>query len=260
VLGAIAFGNACLDELPAARGQFGQALLLLGGCWCGGGLHRLGESRKHSSVDGIGFGALPLGAGEVAYPACFQDGNQDVGGMENAHDRLFVAASGFTDDMNLGMGTEEFKEFGMTLGIIGEEEETALKMKLQRGLGNIEADVEDDGVVLTHTCDNASRVCVEQTRSSNGSSLDQRADVERAPRRITLQAYARRKRSRVGHRPAPCRGRGDPSLASSLKETKWTILYIQDAEARRGKISIPATNIPLTLPLRASAVKIGSPL
>ena len=44
----------------------------------------------------------------------------------------------------------------MAFGIIGESLRLTGQVKLQRELGNIEADVEDNRVVLTHTCKDTS--------------------------------------------------------------------------------------------------------
>jgi hypothetical protein len=54
------------------------------------------------------------------------------------------------------------------------------EVELQRGLGNIEADMQDGGVVLTHTCKDTSRAGCRPARSCNGSSLDQLANTEHA--------------------------------------------------------------------------------
>ena len=40
----------------------------------------------------------------------------------------------------------------MAFGVIGHEMETASQMQLQRELGNVEADIQDVDIVLTHTC------------------------------------------------------------------------------------------------------------
>jgi hypothetical protein len=45
-----------------------------------------------------------------------------------------------------------FEKLGVAFGIIGQEVETAGEMKLQSELGNIEADIQAVGIVLTHTC------------------------------------------------------------------------------------------------------------
>src|SRR6478672_10517138 len=125
----------------------------------------------------------------------------------------------------------------MTFGIVGQAVRFFGQIELQRGLGNVEADVEDGGVVLTHTCVNTSR------DGCRAEALKQRFEfrtmgrAERALRRITLRAYARRDRSRARRRPPACRREGDSSLSSALQRTKWTVSKIQDAEAAedRGK-------------------------
>ena len=60
-------------------------------------------------------------------------------------------------------------------------------MELQRELGNIEADMEDGGVVLTHTCKDTSPGDRWSPCSSNGSSLGQWARAKHAGERITSQ-------------------------------------------------------------------------
>src|SRR5580765_2130534 len=118
----------------------------------------------------------------------------------------------------------------MTFGIVGQAVRFFGQIELQRGLGNVEADVEDGGVVLTHTCVNTSR------DGCRAEALKQRFEfrtmgrAERALRRITLRAYARRDRSRARRRPPACRREGDSSLSSALQRTKWTVSKIQDAE------------------------------
>ena len=159
----------------------------------------------------------------MAHASSLDNRNRDAGGMEGSHHGLFIAAGGLAHDLYPGVRTEKFEESTMTFGVIGQEVRVAWQVKLQGGLGNVQASVEDSRVVLTHTCGNTSRVRAERTRSSNGSSLDQRAGVERAPRRITHRAYARRKRPHVRHRLAACRRPGDPSLVPASSRTKWTI-------------------------------------
>ena len=73
----------------------------------------------------------------------------------------------------------------MALGVIGQGVKTVRKVQLQRELGNIEADVEDNGIVLTHTCKDTSPGDRWSPCSSNGSSLGQRARAKHARGRIT---------------------------------------------------------------------------
>jgi hypothetical protein len=62
---------------------------------------------------------------------------------------------------------------------------TACEMQLQRKLGNIEADMEDGSVVLTHTYKDTSPGDWQSPCSSNGSSLGQWARTKHAEERIT---------------------------------------------------------------------------
>ena len=71
-----------------------------------GGLERCAIGRKHGGINGIGLGALALGAGEVADAASFNDADGQAGGVEGAHDGLFVTAGGFADDMGVGMAAQ----------------------------------------------------------------------------------------------------------------------------------------------------------
>jgi len=105
--------------------------------------------------------------------------------MEDAHDRLFVTAGGFANDVRMGMTAQAFEELGVTFGVIGQEVETAREMQLQSELGNVEAGIQDVGIVLTHTCGIRATMVFRLSCSSNGSSLGQWAQVERALRRIT---------------------------------------------------------------------------
>lgn len=152
MFGVVAFNDKQLDDLAAALGEIGQLLLLRRGWGGGGGLERRAIFGQHGGVNRIGLGALALGAGEVADAPGLDDADRNVRGMEDADDGLFVTAGGFANEVRVGMRPQVFEELGVTFGVIGEEVETASEMELQRELGNIEADVEDVWVVLTHTC------------------------------------------------------------------------------------------------------------
>jgi hypothetical protein len=236
VFGAIALSDPGGDELAAAGRKLGQSLLLLGGRGRGCGSQRHSKGCEDGGIDRIGFGTLALSACEVAHPSSFHNRDGNACSVECAHDQLFVTAGGFTNDLRMRERAQEFEQLNVTFGIIVQAVKTALEMQLQCGLGNVQAGVEDGDVVLTHTCGNASHDDLELSCSSNGSSLDQRADVERAPRRITQRAYARRKRSRADLCLAACRRPGNSSLASSFSRTKWTIFQIQGAEIKSNAI------------------------
>ena len=151
MVGPVGFHGAGVDELAAALGDIGQALLL-GRSGHGGGRFKgaaiLGEDR---GIDGIGFGPLALGAGEVADPGGFDNGDGEVGGLHRADHGLLIAAGGFADEVGARVGPEQLEELGVTSAVIGEGVELAGEVELQRKLGNIQADIEDRRVVHTHT-------------------------------------------------------------------------------------------------------------
>jgi hypothetical protein len=185
MLGAIVFGGTGVDELAAALGHIGQPLLVGRNCWRGRGLERGAITGEDGAINRVGFGALALGAGEIADPARFDNAHRDVRSLQSTHDRLFVAAGGFADDVGAWLGSEEFEDLGVTFRVIGQGVETTGQMELQRKLGNIEADMEDGSVVLTHTCKDTSPGDWRSPCSSNGSSLGQWARAKHAGERIT---------------------------------------------------------------------------
>jgi len=75
-----------------------------------------------------------VGAGEIADPARFDNGHWEVRSLQSAHDRLFVAAGGFADDVGAWLGSEEFEDLGVTFRVIGQGVETTGQMELQRNL------------------------------------------------------------------------------------------------------------------------------
>ena len=143
MLGMVAFHRQHLEELAAALGEAGQLLLLGRGRGGGRRLERRAVGGQHGSVNRIGLGALALGAGEITNPPSFDNADRDVCGVEDAHDRLFVTTGGFANEVDVGMRSQMFEQLGVTFGIIGQEVKTACEMELQRGLGNVEADMEE---------------------------------------------------------------------------------------------------------------------
>lgn len=146
---------------------------------------------------------------------------------------MFIAAGGFADKVGVGMGAKPFNELSVAFGIIGDAVGLAGQIDLQRGLGNIKADVEDRGVVLTHTCKNTSPGGQRPPYSSNGSSLGQRARAERA----TRAHYATRRMPgrNVSARTIPCpvaTGQRIPSWQKTGLLPRRTFLKIQATVAR----------------------------
>jgi len=92
MVGAVGFHGAGVDELAAALGHGGQ-LPLLGrkpGRWLGFEVGAI--VREDGGIDGIGFGALALGTGEVTDTAGFDNADGEVSGLEDLDHRLFIAA------------------------------------------------------------------------------------------------------------------------------------------------------------------------
>ena len=152
VLGVVAFVGKELQELATALGQVGQLLLLGRSRWCGGWLEGCPIGGQHGGIYGIGLGPLALGAGEVTDTPGFNNANGNTHRVEHPHTWLFITTDGFANNMSLGMAAEEFEELSVAPGIIGQGMKTTREVELQRALGNIEADIEEVVIVLTHTC------------------------------------------------------------------------------------------------------------
>ena len=120
LLGMVAFDSQQLDELAAPLGEISQLLLLWRGRGAGGGLELRPVFGEHGGVNWIGLGALALGASEVADASGFHDADRDAGGVEDAHDGLFVAAGGFADDLGVGMNPQKLEQLRVSLVIVGQ--------------------------------------------------------------------------------------------------------------------------------------------
>jgi hypothetical protein len=103
------------------------------------------------------------------------------------------------------------------------------QIDLQRGLGNIKADVEDRRIVLTHTCNNTSPGDQRSPCSSNGSSLGQKARAKQAPK--TPHATRRRQGRDVSTRTVIWEE--DPSSANK------DVLKIQGRAYPRAVVRFP---------------------
>jgi hypothetical protein len=109
---------------------------------------------------------------------------------------------------------------GVTFAVISQGVKTACEVQLQRKLGNVEADIEDRCIVLTHTCRIRATIIFELSCSNNGSSLGQWARVKHAPGRITSKRMPGTKvPTRTVIRPVATGGH-DSSLAIFLKTAK----------------------------------------
>ena len=204
-------------------------------CWGeagarGSGLEQGAVFGQHGSVNGIGLGALALGAGEVADTSGFDDADGNAGRLQRAHDGLFVTAGGFANDVRGGMTAQVFEKLGVAFGVIGQEVETAREMQLQRELGNVEADIQDVDVVLTHTCGiRATMICGCRAQATvrvwdNGRKWNELYATHHA------KAYARgRTFSRAPFLRPVATGRRTPVWLSLSSLPSKTIRKIQDA-------------------------------
>jgi hypothetical protein len=188
MFGVILLGDARLEQLPPPLRQVGQPLL--GGRGRGGGLERAAIGGQHGGINGIGLGAPTWHPGEVTDAGGFDDADGETGGVEGAHDRLFVTARGFANDVRPWSGAQAFDEVGMTCGIVGQGMLVVGELQLQSELGNIQADMQDGGIVRTHTCRIRATMIFKLSCSSNGSSWGQWARREQASKRIPPKADA----------------------------------------------------------------------
>lgn len=173
MLGPVGLGRARVEELEAAPGQLGQPGLRGGRGGRGRGLEDPAVVAQDRGVEGVGLGAQALGAGEVAHAPGFDHADGNLRGLEGADHGLFVAAGGLADDVRAGPRAQELAQPGVALGVVGEGVGLAGQVELQGSLGHVEADVQDGGVVLTHTCSDTSRAGCRPARSGNGSSSEQ---------------------------------------------------------------------------------------
>jgi hypothetical protein len=74
------------------------------------GLQGLAVGGEDGGINVIGLGALAGGPGEVPDAGGVQDADRKLGLMQRGDHVAFVTAGGFTDDMNPGLGGQEFKQ------------------------------------------------------------------------------------------------------------------------------------------------------
>ena len=155
------------------------------------------------------------------------DAQGDVLFMQSARRSAFVAARGFHNEVRflpaLALGcAQEFDDAGVALCVILQRVGSPAEAELECGLGNVQASVPDGGIVLTHSCSNASPARCIRARSFNGSSSDQWMDDPHASRRGSpLQVPASAFRDLVHHPRAGCSLRG--GRAFSQKRTLFSI-------------------------------------
>ena len=184
MFGVVMFHNQQANQLTATLRTVRQLLLLGRSLRERSGLEGLAILGQDRRINGVSFGPQTLGARKVTYPARFQDTDRNACGLEGTHPQLFITAGGFTNDLGMGISAQVFEQLDVAFTVIGQGVKTACEVQLQRKLGNIEADIEDGSVVLTHTCRMRATI-FELSCSNNGSSLGQWARVKHATGRIT---------------------------------------------------------------------------
>ena len=88
----------------------------------------------------------------MAHLGWVKDGHGDVGGVECRHNLSLISARGLANELKIGMRGDEGQEFAMARRGVGQFVITSCKVEVQRGLVNVEACVDNGGIVLTHTC------------------------------------------------------------------------------------------------------------
>ena len=197
--------------------------LRLAGRRRGRGLHRLAEGGEHRGVDGIALGVLGPGLREVACPCRRDDAHEPAGFVQCGHQRGFVTASGFEDDLDagvrrcslLGLGQQP-QDAGMAFGRVLQGVGNSAQVELKCGLGNVQAGVEDGVVVRTHACKmRASARCRPRIAQStlrvwiNGGKGRGLLDASRHPRGLTQRwSMPAARAPPLSHRRAGCKPRG----------------------------------------------------
>ena len=184
-----------VEQLHPATDQFGELLFQLGARRGGFGLQDPTIFSEEGRIDMIGLGALAGGTGEVPDPGGVQDTDRNVGLLQCGDDLAFVAAGGFTGDVNGVVTLEEFHEPPVGGRSVGQVMKTTGQMELQVLLGNIQARINSGHSVLAHSC---KYELASTGRSINGSSLGHRDG------RLLLPAdLAKSQCQRVTNSPAP---------------------------------------------------------
>ncbi len=137
----------------------------------GFGLQGLAVSREDGRINVIGLGPLAGGAREMADSGGVQNTDGHIAFMQCSDNVAFVTTGGFADDVDAGLGSQEFKQAAMTGGGVGQVVDTTGGVKLQVQLGNIQARVDSGHSVLAPSCKCELALA---GRSINGSSLGHR--------------------------------------------------------------------------------------
>jgi len=98
--------------------------------------------------------------------------------MQCRDDVAFVTAGGFADDVNAGLGGQEFQYPAMTGGSVRQVVDPTGEVELQVKLGNVQAGMDSSHSVLALSCKCELALV---GRSINGSSLGHRHERLRLP-------------------------------------------------------------------------------
>jgi hypothetical protein len=114
------FGQGlCLNQLGQPLGQRHQ-LLLAGGRGRGGfGLEALAVIGEQGRINAVGFGPLALGLGGGADLRGVGDRDGNLRLVEGLDQRPFIAAGGFTDDVNVGCFCNCWRNLARPAGWLG---------------------------------------------------------------------------------------------------------------------------------------------
>ena len=113
------------------------------------GPQRLPVGGEHRRVDGIVFGPLALGQGEVADQRGVEHAHGLSGRVQRGDDAFFVAAGGFADHLHSGHGADFFEQGGVAFGGVVQDVLDVLEVELEGGLGDVQAGM-DGRVVFFH--------------------------------------------------------------------------------------------------------------
>jgi len=176
--GLLALRHEDFQHLHPAPDQFGQLLFAFGAGCRGFRLQGLAISGEDGGINVIGLGPLAGGTGEVPDAGGVQDADGDIGGMQCGDHVAFITTRGFADDMDDGLGRQEFQQPAVARGGVRQIVDTTGEVELQVQLGNIQARVDSGHRVLSPSCKCELALV---GRSINGSSLGHRHERLRLP-------------------------------------------------------------------------------
>jgi len=144
---AVVFGSADLLELLAAGNQFGQLALGQAGRGGCGGLEAPPEVGQDRGIEAVGFGEMALGAREIAHVTGIDDSDGESGGLEGGAGGAFIAAGGFTDDLERTERAQPTQQGALAGSVIGELPHLWARrtwdMQVEGGFGDIHSDIDE---------------------------------------------------------------------------------------------------------------------